>query len=365
MLGLLLFVVGMLRVDGVMAVLGVSVGVLFFMAWLLGRENLKGLGLEYRGMRRVEAGRGFPVRLALVNERGLLDGFRVEFGMLVSGEREISGKTTWLEVGGRAEISQRVSLTKRGMHTDHEGWVESVFPLGLLSFRKKLRVLGETGVLPRVTVPRELNLSGFLLDGFPLGVSRHHGEIGEWKGLREWRGGDAVRRIAWAASARSQAGGGGLLVREDEPPGAQAEGCLVVFHSYGGDGSLIRPDRFENALALLNGVLGSLQGWGMSARVMADFHGWEKMEVRTRRDLGAVRERLMQAARAGWTEAHDLGVALSGAGERECVVVISDMPLALWEGKVPKMPLRPVLVDIGKYDKRSRSESTSVRGSGR
>ena len=354
-LGLLLFAVGMWRVDGVMAALGLAIGILFLIAWILGRENLKGLGLEYRGNRRIEAGKGFSTRLTLVNERGLLDGFRLRFGVFVNGEREVSGKTAWLENRGRAEVSQRLSLTRRGLAMEHSGWVESAFPLGLLSFQREMKVAGETGVLPRVLVPGELDLSGFLMDGFPLGASNQFGEIGEWKGLREWRGGDAVRRIAWAASARSQACGGGLLVREDEPPGAQAEGCLVVFHSFGGDGSLIRPDRFENGLALLSGVLGSLQGWGMPVRWMADFHGWKMGEVRTRRDVAAARESLMMAKRAAWTEAHDLELALAGAKERECVVVISDMPLGLWQAKVPKMVLPPVLVEIGKYDTRSRS----------
>lgn len=177
------------------------------------------------------------------------------------------------------------------------------------------------------------------------------GGIGEWRGLREWRGGDAVRRIAWAASARSEAAGRGVLVREDEPPGSHAEGFLVIFHSYGGDGELIRPDRFERGLMLFHGALGVLQGLGMPVRWVADFDGWEEHELRTRRQLAASREVLMKAGRAAWTEAHDLGAAFARAADRECVVVVSDMPGGGWRGVLPEVALKPVWVDASEYER--------------
>jgi uncharacterized protein (DUF58 family) len=199
-------------------------------------------------------------------------------------------------------------------------------------------------------VPRALTLRGYLLDGSPLGESKHFGGIGEWRGLRERRGGDGLRRIAWAASLRSEAAGGAILVREDEPPGSQAEGCLVVFHSYGGAGDLIRPDLFEKALSLLCGALGSLVGFGMPVRWIADFNGWEEGVLKTRRQLAGVRESLLSVKRASGTEAHDLIAALARAREQECVVVISDMPRSGWEGFVPDLVIAPVLVDIREYD---------------
>jgi len=153
---------------------------------------------------------------------------------------------------------------------------------------------------------------------------------------------------------RSEAAGGGLLVREDEPPGSQAEGCLVVFHSYGGDGHLIRPDRFEKAISLMSGALGALQGWGMPVRWVSDFNGWREMEVKTRRQLALSRESLMLATRAAWTEAHDLRSALATVRDGECVVVISDMPVAAWAVIMPKTVLPPVPVEVSNYDGSSR-----------
>lgn len=333
-----------------MAAMGLAVGVLFAVAWILGRMNLGHLTLHYRGPRRVESGKGFPCKFFLLNEGRAFDGFGIEFRMSMFGERFLTGKSPWITGKGSAGIEERPVLRKRGLAMSHKGRLRSAFPLGLMSFARELPVAAEIGVLPNPVIPRELYLSGHLLDGSPYGASRHFGGGGEWKGLRERRGGDGLRRIAWAASLRSEAAGGTMLVREDEPPGSQAEGCMVVFHSYGGDGNLIRPDRFEKAISLMYGSLAVLVGWGMPVRWVADFDGWRENEVRTRRQLAAAREGLMFAERSRGTEAHNLIAAMGKAGAHECVVVISDMPRDAWAGFVPDSAIPPVLVDISSYD---------------
>ena len=311
---------------------------------------MRGLEVGYRGARRVEAGKGFSGKVSLVSGRRFFDVFWVDFGVVVMGEGEVSGRVVWLEAGGCAVVEERLILRKRGWGNGQRGWVRSGFPLGLFQFERELVVAAEVGIFPRARVPGELRLSGHLQDGAPLGSSATLGGVGEWRGLREWRGGDGVKQIAWTASVRSEAGGRGLLVREDEPPGAQAEGCFLIFHSLGGEGSLIRPDRFEKALELMSGVIGVLQGYGMAVRWVADFSGWEGCEVKTVRQLAAARERLMGAERAAWTEAHDLSEVIGRARAHECVVVVSDMPLKDWAGQVVGLLHRPVLVDVCNYD---------------
>jgi hypothetical protein len=100
----------------------------------------------------------------------------------------------------------------------------------------------------------------------------------------------------------------------------------------------------------------------MPARFVADFDGWEETEVKTRRQLAALRERLMIAARASGTEAHDLIGALGNARRQDCIVVISDMPLAAWEGFVPQRGLEPVLPDITDYDGTRKSGGFGRKG---
>ncbi len=349
-LGVGLFVVGMLRVDGVMAAMGLSAGILLVWVRWLGRRNVAGLELGYRGLRRVQAGKGFDAKVELWNRRGLLDGFRVEFGIRLMGERDVVGSVGWIPAGGVATAVERVRLKDRGLRKEQEGWVRSSFPLGLLGFRRELGVKSEVGVLPANRVPNELRVSGFLLDGMPFGGTRQYGGMGEWKGLREWRVGDGVKKVAWAASMRSGQADGRLVVREYEPPGSQVDVCVVVFHSLGGDKKMIRPDRFERALSLLSGVLGYLQGMGVEVRFVADFREWESVEVVNRRQVARVREELMLAKRAGWTEAHDLRGVLGGVGDGECLVVISDMPAETWRAHVPRMVLEPVIVDVVKHE---------------
>ncbi len=361
-LGFFLFAVGMWRVDGVMAAMGLSVGVLFLVVFFLGRMNLRPLALAYRGPRRVESGKGFSAKLTLTNGSGFTDSLWVEFGADLMGEAEVFGKVLWIAGGSVAEVEGRAVLRTRGLRDTQGGWVKSAFPLGLMSFSRRMAVEAEIGVLPKPIVPRSLALSGYLRDGAPLGGSKHFGGIGEWKGLRERRGGDGLRRMAWAASLRSEAAGGAMLVREDEPPGSQAEGCLVVFHSYGGDGDLIRPDRFEKALSVLCGALGCLVDRGMLVRWIADFNGWEEGLVKTRRQWAEVREGLLTVKRASGTEAHDFIAALGRACDHECVVAVSDMPRSSWEGFVPGGALAPVLVDIRDYDGSRRRNATRGKG---
>lgn len=361
-LGVAFFAVGMWRVDGVMASMGLAAGVLLAVVRGLGCANLRGLDLGYRGPRRIEAGKGFEAKVELLNHRRILDAFWIDFGVRVMDEKEVSGRTLWLETRGSAVVGRRISLKGRGLAHSHRAWVRSAFPLGLMRFEKRLGIEAEVGVLPLNKVPDELRFSGFLLDGLPFGGSRQFGGIGEWKGLREWRGGDPVRKIAWSASLKSEASGGGLLVRQDEPPGSQTEACVVVFHSHGGDRNLIRPDRFEKSISLLSGVLGCLQGYGIPTRLMADFRDWEPLEIRTKRQLAAAREELMLAARAGWTETHDLSQALGGVESRECLVVVSDMPADSWQGFLPQMVLKPVIVDIAKHDRAARRNFLNAKG---
>ena len=349
-LGFSLIVTGMWRVDGVMAAMGIAVAALFGVAFVLGWMNLRSLALAYSGPKRVDAGKCFTGNLTLTNGNGFLDSLWIEFGADLMGEATVSGKAFWIAESSIVEVEGRPVLRTRGLRSEHRGWVRSGFPLGLMSFSKSLPVNAEIGVLPKPNVPRALTLRGYLLDGSSLAGSKYFGGIGEWRGLRERRGGDGLRRIAWAASLRSEAAGGAILVREDVPPGSQAEGCLVVFHSYGGAGDLIRPDRFEKALSLLCGALGSLVGYGMPVRWIADFNGWEEGVLTTRRHLAGVRESLLSVKRASGTEAHDLIAALGRAREQECVVVISDMPRSGWEGFVPDLVIAPVLVDIREYD---------------
>jgi uncharacterized protein (DUF58 family) len=352
--GLAFFAVGMWRVDGLMAAMGLSVLVLIGMVRWLGVRNLKGLTLVYKGPRRVEVAKGFDARLELHGGAKWMDRFWLDFGIRLMDEKEVCGRILWLGSNSSAKVVRWVSMKHRGLRRKQVGWIRSGFPLGLMIFQNEIQVPAEIGVLPLGRVPRELKSSGFLLDGMPLGSSGQLGAIGDWKGLREWRSGDAVQRIAWAASMRSRASGGGLLVRQEEPPSSNLEMCAVVFHSFGTDRNLIRPDRFERALSLLCGVVASMLGNGIPVRILADFWEWEPKDVNSKRGLALLKEGILLAQRAEWTEAHDLLEVFSKVKPRECLIILSDMPVSSWKTLVPDFVLNPVIVDIVAYEKSTK-----------
>ena len=143
-------------------------------------------------------------------------------------------------------------------------------------------------------------------------------------------------------------------MRQEEPPGSNVEMCAVVFHSFGTDRNLIRPDRFERALSLLCGVVGNLIGNGIPVRVLADFWEWEPLEVNSKRALASFKESIILAKRAEWTEAHNLLEVFSKVKSRECLIIISDMPVGSWKSLVPDSALDPVIVDIAAYEKTTK-----------
>ncbi len=120
----------------------------------------------------------------------------------------------------------------------------------------------------------------------------------------------------------------------------------MLFHSFGADGSLIRPDRFEQALSLASGTLRHLHAAGLPARLIADFDGWKEHPAATRAQAGACQEVLARAVRANGTEAHDVQAAAERAGTDESLIILSDMPAAAWRSVFPKRHLPGIAVDI-------------------
>ena len=141
--------------------------------------------------------------------------------------------------------------------------------------------------------------------------------------------------MLWPASLRGLAAGNACIVREMQPPGQAPERCLVLFHSFGTDGSLIRPDRFERAIALVWSVLRQLRAQGVALRFAADFDDWKCHPATRRSHLAACVDLLTRARRAAGTEAHDLQRALALREAAEGLVIVSDMPVDSWKSALP------------------------------
>lgn len=334
-LGLAMLVAGLWRVDGVLASLGLAAWCLLGLAWLLARRNPAGLTVTLQGPQKVVAGSVFPLVLTLINRNRLMDAFGVRVELNLAGKTRIQGRASWVAAGSAADLEWRSAVPDRGWWESHRLRLLSDFPFGLFEAERVLEVAGPLMVLPRPVVPRGLTFSGALMDA-PQSSGMTAGDgPGEPRGLREWRPGDSPRRIFWPATLRSLARGAAMVVRETDPPGFCPRRCVVVFHSFGADGGLIRPDRFERAIALTAGTLRQLRTMGMPARLIADFDGWMGRPASKGAQVSACMEILARARRAADTEAHDLAKALSGLAEDEGWIVISDMPVSAWREVMP------------------------------
>lgn len=347
-------IAGLWRVDGVLAALGVATGCVLAMAWGLARQNLRRLEVAFQGPEKVRADRVFRWVVTLVNRRRWLDAFAVNIEIYLAGKARTGGRAGWVSAGSAADLELRVSIPERAWVETQRVRLISDFPCGFFAAERTLEVAHPLCVYPRPVTPRGWSFAGGLMDAPHAEVAAAGEAPGEIRGLRPWRAGDSPRRILWPASLRSMARGAGMVVRECDPPGFRPLRCAVVFHSFGVDGGLIRPDRFEKALSLAAGTLQQLQAQGMRARWIADFDDWKPRPAATRAQLAACLETMARATRAPGTEAHDLQAALAEIGADEGLVVISDMPVAGWRVALPKRQQAAFLPEV--RDSRPRRE---------
>jgi len=341
-LGVTLLAAGLWRVDGALAALGLALCLLMAAGWLLGRLNLTNLTGSLEAPPGVPAGGVFPAVLTLRNRRRWWDAFALGLELELPGKARATGYARWVPSGSAADLELRVAVPRRAHVLAHPVRLTSAFPLGMFQHRRVLVAEHEILVFPRPITPAGLRAMGVLMDAAPLSGAAAGEAMGEPCGLRLWRPGDAMRRIDWPASVRSWSHGTGLVVREADPPGFHPRRCLLLFHSFGADGSLIRPERFEHALSLAAGVIRQFHQLGIPVRLVADFDGWTEHPATNRAQLAACQEVLAKAVRARGTEAHDLHAAAARVRDDEVLVALSDMPVAAWRDTLPK-PRLPAL----------------------
>ena len=163
----------------------------------------------------------------------IFEGDRIDLVLRLSARGGARGPARIVGTVAGAAVSGATGLVTRAGWTDHRiigplrrgplgtaTWiVESGDLLGLFRHRRKLERPDFALVLPRLkslsATPhtRELEAS----------VAAPRAGIGsELFGVREYRAGDALRRIHWPSSARHAE----LMVREHEPPGVQVVGII-------------------------------------------------------------------------------------------------------------------------------------------
>ncbi len=342
--GAALLAAGFWRVDGEMAALGLAALCLLALAWVLARLNVAGLEVSVAGPGKTRAGLVFPLRITIGNRIRWLDAFGVRVELGLAGQVRVGGFAAWVSSGSAADLELRVALPGRGVVSEHGFRLLSDFPFGLFACERSGVLRHALTILPRPVVPDGFHLPGMEMDALEVDGFSAGEAPGEFRSLRGWRLGDSPRRIVWPATLRSLAKGAEMVVRECDPPGFRPASCVVVFHSFGGDGGLIQPERFERALSLAAGCLKHLRGMGVRVRWVADFNDWSERVIAGRGQLEACLDELAVVKRCAVSEAHDLQAALAAVGEDEGLVVLSDMPLVAWRAVVPDEAFAPEVV---------------------
>ena len=250
----------------------------------------------------VEAGRSVRVRLAVRNaggsaspESSWLDTVPPEVGETPSGELPVLGGALLRAVAAGAEDATRLGYALqpelRGVYPIGSFVVVSQDPFGLVTRTTRIGECTPLVVTPRITPLPEVPFGRAVADGSAAEMQRH-GVVGDDDLItREYRPGDALRRVHWRSTARF----GELMVRQEEP---RSNPEAVVFldtrprsypHAHGigvFDGTLRHADDFERAIELAASVTLHLQSAGYEVDVLqsAAREGWL---VRPREAFGA------------------------------------------------------------------------------
>jgi len=357
-LGLLFFVLGLLRQD--MVLIHLSLFLLFLLPFcdLLARMNLRGVEYQREVPERPFARETFSAVMRLSNTRRIFTRFTVTVDdTLLANE---VGNWMVESIGPRGEAS-----VTRESHMPHRGRVESGkvslrsnFPFGLVEASRTWSEPVEMVVYPAPLYPNQASQSAdnpvhdlrSSLPDLPL-------DTGEFRSLREFRSGDRVRSIHWGASARQ----GGLMVREFDPPLGSV--YSFVFHSYCPRGVLLAPQNFERCMQLLCGFFLECRERDIPFEFTASFNTWKTIEVRDPQQLDDVLELLACAPPRTERSGRRLLERVRRHARHGRCFIISNTPIDHWAGLLQQLDVPVDCVDAHTW--RSRDQLTPKILSGR
>ncbi|MEZ5304179.1 MAG: DUF58 domain-containing protein [Verrucomicrobiales bacterium] len=303
---------------GLVGLLGVFAG------WIAAAWNARGLSVSRRVPGRASAGAGFPVTVAVHNEKRWLAARRIDVRDALLPADDPGFSADPVPPGESRAASFRAVAMKRGVISAARFRVSSRFPLGLFEASGEGELRAGILVRPRPAPP-------------PREAMRliHDREPGELSGVREHRPGDPFKLVHWAATARSSR----LIIRDlDSPTPAP---LAILFHSCAAPGAILQQGPFETALQIAAGALERAAKLGIPITFAAGFAGWRPV-----RSADAALDALAAAIYAPEPRPEAFAAAAlhcipSGAR----ALILSDRPLAEWRGIVPPLRCPAVLLD--------------------
>ena len=193
-------------------------------------------------------------------------------------------------------------------------------------------------VLPRPAVPpalREVLESARWEE--KCGSSRSLSGTDEFRGIRDYRSGDAVRSIHWPATARLER----LVVKEWDPPAPRPGRFGILLHAWGGGKrAVMRPENWERAISLVSGIYYFCKSSQIPLRISTP--GLSGIPVKVPESLSGdgLLQHLALLDRRSDQSMDEVLADLRAMSDCDKVFVISDGPSANWDGLVSDSWLR-------------------------
>ena len=308
------------------------IGLIIAGAWLAGRhlasKQLDGLTIQRTLPARTWTNRRFAVEASIKNEGNSAYNFVIHDPIAVGKSEPISEL-----VSGKEKTTTYAARCSRRGRVRIENWsIQSDWPLGWFESRRSGEFKNESGnsilVLPDPWLPPRLrdHLEGVLLSTSPwTGIPD---PVSEFRFLREFRGGDPMRKIHWPASLKS----GDLLVRETDPPRPLPTRYGILLHSFCPSGELVTPESFETILRITAGLLYRFRDAGI--KIVFQSLPREETKLRHREDFDRELDQLALLTRMPFSHARVFQDTLDAFESCDEIFVVGDASRELWESEV-------------------------------
>lgn len=343
---------GALLLSGPVFATGVLALVLLAASRCAARRHLLGTTVRRVLPPRGHSGESFPVQTNIVPgpffPAGTTLAFRDPLAPATGGKRIAptgAGIPVTLRYTGKS--------AQRGRHRPRFWKLRSTWPLGLFAtdlsgpFRDSATLLLRPGpLLPESLLDHLQQLAREAIVNAP----EPPDPTADFRLLREFRSGDAVKRIHWPASLRS----GRLQVAESEPPHPKPRRYGLFLHSYEPAGQILTPETFETILRIAAGLLLRFQREEIS--VLFLHHPGRPVSLTHRGDTARILDHLATCRRHPFRALAPLAAA--GRAFRHCdeIFLLSDCPRHEWEKVLrPAFP-SPTCIDATSLSGHSRGE---------
>jgi len=331
------FLFGCFFFSGPALLVGVIGFSVLLIARYVSRAQLRNISLTRHFPRRAFLGEPFTIQTQIQNLKSTrsVGALEIRDGLMSPNKSAVVVPLIHRLSSTRVEYHCR--LFRRGWNAGNRYRLSSFWPLGLFAshtggtFESADPKNDGILILPRPLVP------GFLvqiLDRIEseaaLFSANQPDQFSEFRSLREFRSGDAVKSIHWPTSTRA----GKIIVRETDPPKPRPRRYGILIHRVAPPGELIQPERFELILRIASGLLTRFQKRGIPVTFLAGLG--HKNVVRIPEDLGTIRV-LEVLARSKNLNADELaGLLEHSAGFDQCdqIFVLGPAQRNLWQDEV-------------------------------